>query len=247
MGERWRPIVLPHPHLRGVHDWVPWHVPYEPPTGLDLYWDHSDPNDDSDIGNLHLRNDWTGLPPRDHQGFEYRWGRWPDTNGDGGPGDYFHQNAPLAPGERRRKQFVWPSDGKRKSTWGRWKDLIDSKGPDIFVTNQGHRPTRNQWRNNYQDFDHLESPWEAQRAMPWAKRHSEKPYEFRTRRYRRERPGAWSDAVWPRHEADQFDQPLSYKCRHGDWYNMKWAPFGGVPLPGYSYHRRGRDRKGLWK
>jgi hypothetical protein len=233
--------------------------PFQPPTFGD-WWDYARiPGDGRDLVDWHERNIWTGLPPDDHQGREYTAGSypWPDTDGDGGCGGYYHFNRPvrdghLRPNQKSRRAFVWPSDGKRKSTWGRWKDIAMGTGPDIFVAPRSQRPTRNHWKNRMQDINineqgEIEAQEDASRAMPWAKRHKDKPYDFKTRTFRRDRPGVWAEAVWPRHEADQYDQPLSYRCRHGDWYNMTWAPFGGVPLPMYSYSRSRKDRKGLWK
>lgn len=89
----------------------------------------------------------TGLPPPNHQGMEYTPGEWRHTNGDGRRGNMLRWNEPRMRdphGNERRMQFVWPSDGKRKYTWGRWKDILSDKGPDIYVTKQGDRPSRNQ-------------------------------------------------------------------------------------------------------
>jgi hypothetical protein len=185
----------------------------------------------------------TGLPPQDCQGFDYKnAGRWtgPSYTPEGlrDPGEYW-VNAPKPPGTR--KVFVWPSDGKRKSTWGRCKDILQNKGPDIFVATQGQRPIRDRWKNNDQDWyinDDFIGP------MPWARRTPDKPYDFRTRKYRRPKKHTWSDAVWPAWDADNQEFPKSYRCRHGDWHNMAWAPFNGTQLPGHSYPARD---KGLWK
>jgi hypothetical protein len=246
------------PQQYGSLDGFPWRFDNDPDTYGDWWHIHRGWGDNRDCSDDHNRNRWTGLPPIDHQGREYSQGPypwWPDTNGDGGPGFYYRRNiavrdAHLPSKLRMRRAFIWPSDGKRKSTWGRWKDLASKKGPDIYVAPLSQRPTRNHWKNRMQDFNlnelgEIESREDASRAMPWANRYLDKPYDFRTRKFRRDRPGVWADAVWPRHDADQFDQPLSYRCRHDEWYNMRWAPFGGVPLPQYSFHRN--SRKGIWK
>jgi hypothetical protein len=243
----------------GLHDF-PWNPhAFQPPTFGD-WWDYARlPSDDRNLWDSHERNGWTGLPPDDHQGREYTAGPypWPDTNGDSGCGGYNHINRPvhdeqLRSNQKSRRAFIWPSDGKRKGTWGRWKDFAMGTGPDIFVAPQNQRPTRNHWKNRMQDLNineqgKIETREDASRAMPWARREKDRPYDFKARKFRRDRPGVWAEAVWPRYDADQYDQPLAYRCRHGDWYNMRWAPFGGVQLPMYSYNRSRKDRKGLWK
>ena len=219
------------------------HEPYNPPDYRD--WVRDNPGDFRD------RNwdpddiePFTGLPPRNHQGMEYVPGahRW--INGSGCPGHIFRWNEPLPPhpyGKKRRNAWVWPSDGKRKRSWGRWKDILEGKGPDIFVTKHGNRPSRNQWKNNFQDETPEDPGFNTHIDMPWAKRR--RPYDFRERRYRwpKGRGDAfWSDATWPSRGADHYKHPLNFRCEHGRWHNMKWSPFGGVPLEGYNTRLRDR-------
>ncbi|KIV99807.1 uncharacterized protein PV09_08611 [Verruconis gallopava] len=215
------------------------HRPFDPPNyhdylrtnpldTRDLEWDASDIESE------------TGLPPRHHQGVEYMPGHWRDVNGTDIPGSgaFVRWNEPPARhphGKRRRLAFVWPSDGKRKRTWGRWKDIFASKGPDIFVSKLGDRPSRNQWRNKHLDFTPEDPGFNTHVDLPWAKRR--KPYDFRERKYRNKRnPGdvVWRDATWPRRGADHYEQPLNFRCEHGRWFNMRWAPFGGTVLEGYN-------------
>lgn len=223
------------------------HRPYNPPNYDD--WDEANPFDYRD-------RDWaaedidplTGLPPSDHQGVEYRPGhaRWANDNGHTPRG--VHVNMPVQPhpfGKKRRLAWVWPSDGKRKHTWGRWKDLLEGTGPDIFVTKYGNRPSRNQWKNNFQDLTTDDPGWNTHVDMPWARRR--KPYDFRERTYRRKGGVGdifWSDATWPRRGADHYKQPINYRCEHGRWFNMAWSTFGGVVLNGYNNPVRKRD---IWR
>lgn len=248
----WDPRLPQHADFGDV-DFDPFDEPYNPPSYGD-WWKGSHPFDDNDRRDFHPRSGWTGLPPKKHQGVQYEIDDWAATNGDQGPGHYYHINDHIPRrhnGKPPRKAFVWPIDGKRKSTWGRWKDIGSSKGPDIFVTNLGNRPTRNHWKNRFQDWDpENDERWEdTLRAAPWARRSPAKHYNFYSRKYQWDKPGryTWSDAIWPRHDADQHDFPLSYRCKHDEWYNMRWAPFGGVPLPEQAFHRRKGDRKRLWK
>jgi hypothetical protein len=32
------------------------------------------------------------------------------------------------------KAFIWPKDGRNNTSWGRFKDILHNKGPDIFLT-----------------------------------------------------------------------------------------------------------------
>lgn len=80
--------------------------------------------------------------------------------------------------------------------------------------------------------------------MPWTKRSDSTKYDFRERRYRKPKgrnDPFWSDATWPRRGADHYKQPLNYRCEHGEWFNLTWSPFGGMPLEGYNGVRL-RDR-----
>jgi hypothetical protein len=232
--------------------------PGNPLTFGDWWESWRDYGDNRDQEYRGLRHPGTGLPHPYEQGREYQGGHdHPDTNGDMGEGGRYHYNNPVRDRHKKhkhRRAFIWPSDGKRKSTWGRWKDIMEGRGPDIFVGPLGTRPTRNHWKNRFQDVNpneqgFEESPRDASRSMPWAKRNvaDHKAYDFRTRKYCRDNPYTWAEAVWPRRGADQHDFPLSYRCTHGDWSNMRWSPFGGIPLPGHSFPIPRRNRRGLWK
>lgn len=132
---------------------------------------------------------------------------------------FVHFNGP----SRRRPQFVWPRDGRNSSTWGRWKDVVSGKGPDIFVARGGQRPNRNSWARR---------PWldpllpdDTLPAMPWAD--STRPYDFRRRRYKHDDRWTWWDARWERNRlGKERNYPTAYRCRHGDWYQMNRHPFG---------------------
>lgn len=214
------------------------HIPFNPPDYIDWLdhnpWDWRDRDySPSDI------EPGTGLPPRQYQGVEYVPDEWRHTNGNGVPGSghTLRYNEPAVPhphGKHRRMAYVWPSDGKRKYTWGRWKDILSSKGPDVFVSKLGDRPSRNQWRNKHMDTTPEDPGHNTHVDMCWAKRR--KPYDFRSRSYKWSRPGhiVWRDATWPRRGPDHYKQPLNYKCEHGRWYNMNWSPFGGVVLEGHN-------------
>lgn len=144
------------------------------------------------------------------------FGPAPFPFGDG----FAHFNAPSS---RGRPQFVWPRDGKNGSTWGRWKDIFTGKGPDIFVTARGQRPTRARWANRPTMDPFV--PDDNVGAMPFI--HRRDPYDFRRRRYRRDDKWTWIDARWDRNRLNrERNYPTAYRCRHGDWYQMYQHPHG---------------------
>ncbi|KAF2663988.1 hypothetical protein BT63DRAFT_461105 [Microthyrium microscopicum] len=150
-------------------------------------------------------------------------------------------NRPPLPLEKKRRAFVWPKDGRRDRTkFGRFMDIMQGKGPDIFVSEYGRKdqPTRGRWTNrNWLDRDawgreHLDL---STPSMPWAKRRRNEAYNFRTSKYERERTGEdpWgrmyvrnpfvlTDARWlPGADADAM--PFGYRCAHGDYH--KWVHY----------------------
>ncbi|KAF2398534.1 hypothetical protein EJ06DRAFT_532268 [Trichodelitschia bisporula] len=135
--------------------------------------------------------------------------------------------------QKPRPRFVWPRDGKRTSRLGRAKDLLQGRGPDIFISTHGDRPTRGRWTNRaLMDpflFDNTNDP------MPWAKRDPNEQYDFLTRRYRAPQRWTWSDAKWPLKDADRYMHPLAFRCEEGDWFQLRnMAPFPGHFLPGHN-------------
>jgi hypothetical protein len=150
-----------------------------------------------------------------------------------------YTNEPLTPRhkEPRRYAFVWPRDGKEKGHHrpsSRLRDIFSGQGPDMFVAANGQRPLRTRWSNR---------PWLDPLAvdmtthpMRWAGRKDE-AYNFRTRRYGKERvtglhdgvahavgptPFKWVDVRWGEHKAT----PLSYRCSRGHWCQLTGE--GGV-------------------
>ncbi len=240
------------PPAFGTGLWFPnsWHTLWDHPD----YWDWlaANPNDYRDREYPPSDIDAnTGLPPRDHQGVEYVPGLQRFSNGSGGQYPPLRWNEPALRhpyGKKRKLAFVWPSDGKRKHSWGRIKDLFSSHGPDIFVSKAGDRPSRNQWRNLCLDATPEDPGFNTHVDLPWARRN--RPYDFKERKYQWNGEGrggniVWRDATWPRRGADHYEQPLNYRCGHGQWFNMRWSPFGGVALDGYNGVEP--RRKGLFR
>ena len=110
-----------------------------------------------------------------------------------------------------RWQFVWPND-KHRGIWGRWKDIVTNKGPDIFIAEQGTRqPERPIWSNwkspGYPHPDDDGPRWgtdgkpfrqeeELVGVFDFQRRDPSMKYDFSTRRYRKPDENTWSDVVW---------------------------------------------------
>lgn len=111
----------------------------------------------------------------------------------------------------KKWQFVWPRDKRQKSArWGnrsRWMDILTNKGPDIWIATQGtdepHRPVWSGWESPpwQRDgrWDNLGYPYRQDDRMPpifGSRSRDGKKYDFKTRKWRTERPGVWSDVKW---------------------------------------------------
>ncbi|KAF2444918.1 hypothetical protein P171DRAFT_286172 [Karstenula rhodostoma CBS 690.94] len=143
-------------------------------------------------------------------------------------------------GVRRRKvkpyyHLVWPKD-KDRGNLGRFKDILQGKGPDIHlsISAQKHdymvnRPLRGRW-SNWERLDPRLSgpnPWPGQynalKAPCWVGDASKK-YNFHTRKYEDFHHGMWTDAIWqgPNKNSDWPDQ---YRDVYGVWrQDRHWQP-----------------------
>ena len=102
-----------------------------------------------------------------------------------------------------RYAFVWPNDKPGRGSWGRFKDIMSGKGPDIHIgisadgRDRFHGgPVRSRWSR----WPEYRRPWERDNALrpaPWARRKPYEKYNFRTRKYESVNPAMWSDARWP--------------------------------------------------
>ena len=119
-------------------------------------------------------------------------------------------HGPIPPRHTRERagQMVWPRDKKRNS-WGRLRDILTGKGPDIWCTRQGslapHRPIWSNWRAQRNDplhaWDNLGYLYENDEGGPhWfgAERPNNVKYDFKKRRYRVPDGEAWSDVKYDR-------------------------------------------------
>ena len=105
------------------------------------------------------------------------------------------------------------------------KDIVASKGPDIFVTRRGslgpHRPVWSKW-NNVPWQNNLGYLYENGNLVPGANRRG-KIYNFKTRRYEHWTPGAWSDVKRSKYDG----QVLYYRDAYGDEFvnNIGMGPW----------------------
>ncbi|MCJ1486523.1 hypothetical protein MMC06_006700 [Schaereria dolodes] len=97
-----------------------------------------------------------------------------------------------------RSQWVWPRDKRQTGarTWGRFKDVLTGKGPNIWVSHRGTKdPTRPLW-SEWRDYDNLGYPNRLEKERPGRTDIKGRSYDFKSRTYRRPQPGIWSDAKW---------------------------------------------------
>ena len=148
------------------------------------------------------------------------------------------------------KAFVWPKDGKRGTTWGRFKDILQNKGPDIYLTLNAekhdymhNRPSRARWAG-HTDLDdprpESSCPLNYRKYAPWVQRHSAVAYDFRTRKYLLPHQEMWTDVVWqPKGTAWKGNvYPEAVRDNYGEW----WQDFNYMPceLGGPVSNERGR-------
>lgn len=131
--------------------------------------------------------------------------------------------------------WIWPQDkpftGKRRARrWNHLKDIFHGKGADIFIGRLDtlqQQPCKARW-SRWADL--YPNPDDRTKAPPPSADRGEKRYDFRTRRYRNEYPGMWSNTEWHRLDdggtpylraywdidgrRHDFGQPTS---RHSSW------------------------------
>lgn len=167
----------------------------------------------------------------------------------------FNDGVPVAPlfpepvqPRRGRCAFIWPKDGKRTSTAGRWADILTGRGPDIHVAKHrgyldGHNlgwdaPRRSQW-SRWANLDPFLMRNATREPMPWARRGDTTKYDFRTRRWGRCHDGMWSDVVWPAGARTRDQTPVAFNAVDGlswqpamhPWNGYDIMPFPGNPFP----------------
>lgn len=142
------------------------------------------------------------------------------------------QDGKKSPGIKSHKAFVWPRDGRNGSKWGRMKDILQDKGPDIhiaisadrmdYMKNRQHKSCWAEWTcldNRDRDVSMSSvkyAPWTHNRAL--GGRAPGLSYDFRTRKYGKANPQTWTDVRWQPEPNNIHVFPEALRSFYGDWY-----------------------------
>lgn len=117
--------------------------------------------------------------------------------------------------------FVWPKDGKNGSKFGRFKDILTGKGPDIHIAISAekgeymhNRLRKSRWSRHTILDDRDPDGSLSQKKTPWIKSRGDQAYDFRTRTYRSPYRHMWTDAIW---NGARGKHPSAYRNVYGDW------------------------------
>ncbi|KAL9094663.1 MAG: hypothetical protein Q9165_002932 [Trypethelium subeluteriae] len=150
------------------------------------------------------------------------------------------QEGPLGPTPvhniKPKYEWVWPKDGKRGSKFGRMADILERKGPGIFIAAHGdkrdkqwNRPSRDEWSNwNYLD------PWfPSPNFFNLTNFHQNpyKAYDFRQRRYKYPKFNHWTDVRWRPGAREKDKNPRAKRDVFGQWYEQFGGWGGQAPNP----------------
>jgi hypothetical protein len=143
--------------------------------------------------------------------------------------------------------FIWPKDGRNGSSWGRIKDILQNKGPDIHIAisaskndHMHNRQRRPRWSGHTRLDSRGPDSSISSACAPWTRnaglggRTPGLSYDFRTRRYIRPDPDMWTDAKWQAEPNAQHVYPEAVRDDCGVWwqdnyYSPVWM--GGRPRP----------------
>lgn len=127
-----------------------------------------------------------------------------------------------------RYAWVWPKDGKRQDWWGRWKDIVTGRGPDMHVSISGDSrdrqkdwPSRARWSGWKDLADPTEDKGGSMPTIPWTKRGVDEKYDFRKRRYVRPDKKSWTDAKWQRPPNNHFTRPRAFRDIEGQYWEQR--------------------------
>ncbi|KAJ4334720.1 hypothetical protein N0V87_006629 [Didymella glomerata] len=135
-------------------------------------------------------------------------------------------------GIKSHKAFIWPKDGRNGSKWGRMKDILQDKGPDIhiamsadkmdYMKNRQHKSRWADWTcldNRDRDVSMSSvkyAPWTHNGAL--GGRAPGLSYDFRTRKYGQANPKTWTDIKWQPEPNGKHMFPEALRSFYGDWY-----------------------------
>ncbi|OAG08208.1 uncharacterized protein CC84DRAFT_562426 [Paraphaeosphaeria sporulosa] len=121
--------------------------------------------------------------------------------------------------------LVWPKD-KDRGKLGRFKDILQGKGPDIHLSISAqkndymwNRPVKEWWSGWRLNRSGSLYGWKGQKYLkgpPWVGKQS-RFYDFCTRRYEDWHPDMWTDAIWqgPRKNSNW---PHQIRDVYGVWH-----------------------------
>ncbi|KAJ4316315.1 hypothetical protein N0V94_005524 [Neodidymelliopsis sp. IMI 364377] len=130
------------------------------------------------------------------------------------------------------KAFIWPKDGRNGSKWGRMKDILQDKGPDIHVAISADKMdymTNRQRRSRWSGWTCLDDrnpdlALSSKKYAPWTNnaalggRAPGLSYDFRTRKYVKADEGTWTDASWQQEPNAQHTYPEAVRNFYGGWF-----------------------------
>lgn len=130
------------------------------------------------------------------------------------------------------KAFIWPKDGRNGSKWGRLKDILQDKGPDIHIAISAdkmdymqNRQRRSRWSGwTCLDDRDTDLSMSSKKYAPWTSngalggRAPGLSYDFRTRKYGKANKYTWTDVKWQQEPSAQHTYPEALRSFHGNWY-----------------------------
>ncbi|KAL1607094.1 hypothetical protein SLS59_002798 [Nothophoma quercina] len=130
------------------------------------------------------------------------------------------------------KAFIWPKDGKNGSKWGRMKDILQDKGPDIHIAISADRMDymqNRQHKSRWSDWTCLDDrdrdvSMSSTKYAPWTHngalggRVPGLSYDFRTRKYGKPNKYTWTDIKWQAEPNAKHVYPEAFRSFCGDWY-----------------------------
>ncbi|KAL8951619.1 MAG: hypothetical protein Q9222_002419 [Ikaeria aurantiellina] len=142
------------------------------------------------------------------------WANFRDPNHEWDDGPQPPRRPPKSNREARR-QVVWPRDKKQKGahTWGRFKDVLTGKGPDMYANKQGdtgpHKTVWSGWGYGWDQLPDNMGYADDRDGWPYGPKHGPlgyrspgKVYDFRKREYTTPHDRVWSDVKWDRRGRD---------------------------------------------
>ncbi|KAJ4305221.1 hypothetical protein N0V90_000752 [Kalmusia sp. IMI 367209] len=144
-------------------------------------------------------------------------------------GIWFQDGVPISVKRKDKKYaIVWPKDGKNGNKWGRFKDVVSGKGPDMFVTVGAHemdymchRPRKPRWAGHTDLDDRGPDCFVGNVPGVESREQRDRAYDFQSRKYHYRFPGMWTDALWAGSPNSKEIIPDSFKDWTGQWWNRQ--------------------------